>query len=353
MSDTSFTLCWQPSLSNGGSEIIEYIVEIRESKQKDFKKLGSTKGNTDISVNYLEKGHQYFFRIVARNAVGLSEPYVPDEPIVAGARLTPPSPPVNLVVKEAGSKSATIKWETPLNNGGSEIIGYVIEKKLEFMPKWEKVISIDASNLEYVLQNLKDKSDYLFRVSAENAVGVSVPATTEVVKLKSHATVPTPPTAPLEMRTIGPNALIIEWGAPESDGGAPLQGYNIAIKDTKKTMWIEIGRVSKGVQKFTIRDLQEDHDYLIRIFARNEVGLSDPLESDEPFKVLPGAEADQEEFREFTDREPTSYSISENTTSWLRDHNMDADISSYARGTLLRRDEYFFKIWYYAKQLFK
>lgn len=148
-----------------------------------------------------------------------------------------------MVVKEAGSKSATIKWETPLNNGGSEIIGYVIEKKLEFMPKWEKVISIDASNLEYVLQNLKDKSDYLFRVSAENAVGVSVPATTEVVKLKSHASmhynlkknysrsikifhflaVPTPPTAPLEMRTIGPNALIIEWGAPESDGGMKMQ----------------------------------------------------------------------------------------------------------------------------------
>lgn len=31
---------------------------------------------------------------------------------------------------------------------------------------------------------------------------------------------------------------------------------------------------------------QENHEYLIRIFARNEVGLSDPLESEEPFKVL-------------------------------------------------------------------
>lgn len=50
---------------------------------------------------------------------------------------------------------------------------------------------------------------------------------------------------------------------------------------------MEIGRVSKNTQKFTIRDLQEDHEYLIRIFARNEIGLSDPLESDEPFKVLP------------------------------------------------------------------
>lgn len=31
--------------------------------------------------------------------------------------------------------------------------------------------------------------------------------------------------------------------------------------------------------------MQENHEYLVRIFARNEVGLSDPLESDEPFLV--------------------------------------------------------------------
>lgn len=37
----------------------------------------------------------------------------------------------------------------------------------------------------------------------------------------------------------------------------------------------------------------------------------------------------------------------------MRDQNMDADIHSYARGKLLRRDEYFFRIWAYAKQLFE
>lgn len=98
---------------------------------------------------------------------------------------------------------------------------------------------------------------------------------------------PSPPTRPLEIRCIGPNAVVIEWGVPEYDGGAPIEGYNIAIKDTKKTMWIEVGRTTKALLKYTIRDLQEDHEYLIRIFARNEVGLSEPLESDEPFKVLP------------------------------------------------------------------
>lgn len=51
-------------------------------------------------------------------------------------------------------------------------------------------------------------------------------------------------------------------------------------------MWMEVGRVSATTQKFNIRDLQEDHHYLIRIYARNEVGQSEPLESDEPFKVV-------------------------------------------------------------------
>lgn len=53
-----------------------------------------------------------------------------------------------------------------------------------------------------------------------------------------------------------------------------------------------------------------------------------------------------------THTEPTGFST-ENTSSWLRDHNMDADISSYARAKLLRKDEYFFRVWYYAKSLFK
>lgn len=54
-------------------------------------------------------------------------------------------------------------------------------------------------------------------------------------------------------------------------------------------MWIEVGRVPAGVQKFHIKDLHEEHEYLIRIFARNEIGSSEPLESDEPYKVLHSA----------------------------------------------------------------
>ena len=32
---------------------------------------------------------------------------------------------------------------------------------------------------------------------------------------------------------------------------------------------------------------------------------------------------------------------------------MDADIKSYSTSSILRRDEYFFRIWYYSKKIFK
>lgn len=53
-------------------------------------------------------------------------------------------------------------------------------------------------------------------------------------------------------------------------------------------MWIEVGRVIAENQSFNIKDLQEDHEYMVRILARNEIGLSDPLESEEPYRVEHG-----------------------------------------------------------------
>lgn len=80
--------------------------------------------------------------------------------------------------------------------------------------------------------------------------------------------------------------MVTSWGTPEWDGGAPLLGYNIAIRDVTKTMWMEVGKVDD--LKYHIKDLNENHTYMIRIYARNEIGLSEPLESDEPFKVILG-----------------------------------------------------------------
>ena len=66
---------------------------------------------------------------------------------------------------------------------------------------------------------------------------------------------PSAPTAPLEVTSLGPQTIMVEWGAPESDGGAPLEGYKIAVRDARRQMWMEVGRVTAEVQKLKVQDL--------------------------------------------------------------------------------------------------
>lgn len=101
--------------------------------------------------------------------------------------LAPPGPPLNLVPKDITSRTCTLEWQPPSNDGGSEIIGYVIEKRLEYVPKWEKVVTLEHFTLTHTIENLKEKSEYVFRVFAENAIGLGIPANTEIIKLKTHA----------------------------------------------------------------------------------------------------------------------------------------------------------------------
>jgi hypothetical protein len=148
---------------------------------------------------------------------------------------------------------------------------------------------------------------------------------------------------------------MVEWGAPDSDGGAPLEGYKVAVRDAKRQMWMEVGRVDSDVQKLQVKDLAEGKEYFIRIFAKNEVGFSDPLENEEPFKVVRPAGYTGEEEKEDAkhDETPSLSFTTETMSSWMRDANMDANIQSYTKSSVLRRDEYFFRIWYYANKLFK
>lgn len=68
--------------------------------------------------------------------------------------------------------------------------GYVVEKRLATLSssiKWTRVVTLDAYCTQYCIDNLKEKSEYVFRVLAENEAGLSAPATTESIVLKTHA----------------------------------------------------------------------------------------------------------------------------------------------------------------------
>lgn len=89
MTDDSLVLSWVAPEKDGGSKIIEYIVEVRETKTTKWTKVGVSAGNcTNIMVTKLVKDKSYEFRICARNEAGAGAWLETEDKIIAGRQIS-------------------------------------------------------------------------------------------------------------------------------------------------------------------------------------------------------------------------------------------------------------------------
>ena len=77
-----------------------------------------------------------------------------------------------LGVTEVGKDSLTLTWLPPINDGGAALSAYVIEKRGPSTPHWLRVGRVKPMATSYTVTNLNQGTEYHFRVSAENSLGV-------------------------------------------------------------------------------------------------------------------------------------------------------------------------------------
>lgn len=71
--------------------------------------------------------------------------------------------------------SATVAWNPPIDDGGSPVTNYIVERCNMKMPeKWERC-SAFVRTLQYEIVDLVENNDYKFRIRAENQYGISDP----------------------------------------------------------------------------------------------------------------------------------------------------------------------------------
>ena len=84
-----------------------------------------------------------------------------------------PGPPGIPDISDIDSTKMTLTWTPPKDNGGADILGYVIEKCEHDRKRWVKAHKEDmVTDLTYVVRDLQEGFKYMFRVSAENIAGV-------------------------------------------------------------------------------------------------------------------------------------------------------------------------------------
>ena len=80
-----------------------------------------------------------------------------------------PSAPRDLGVTKTHKDYISLAWEAPEKDGGSEVTGYVIEKRDMSKTSWTNAGQCSAR--DFKVTRLTEGKSYLFRVAAENKIG--------------------------------------------------------------------------------------------------------------------------------------------------------------------------------------
>lgn len=80
-------------------------------------------------------------------------------------------------IESVSGTDVTINWKRPANDGGSDIIGYLVEKKEKKGARWIRATKAKTvTDLTLEIQGLAEEVEYEFRVTAENQAGLGEPS---------------------------------------------------------------------------------------------------------------------------------------------------------------------------------
>ena len=99
---------------------------------------------------------------------------------------TPGAPRGPLVAKNENRDTIALSWQPPLDDGGSPITGYIVDKLDIQRGGWVRAARVPGNTTAHTLSGLMVGHDYNFRVYAENKAGVGQPLDLKTpVKAKS------------------------------------------------------------------------------------------------------------------------------------------------------------------------
>ena len=274
---------------NNGSAILRYQYYVIDSTDNTFVVANNTNipnsdaSTTSFTITGLTNGVSYEVGIQAVNSVG-GAGYDPGSVTPA----THPTAPRNLRA-EAGDTQVTLRWTAPLSNGGVAIDGYEYQQKTGNAPygSWTDISGADDTTTEHIVTGLTNGTSYRFKVRAKNPTGGEGPASNEVTAVPR-----TVPTAPQSLTaTAGNGRVQLDWTAPASDGGLPINRYQYRYKagTGSFTTWANVPGSNINTTSYTVTGLTNGtlHTFEVRAATASTVGVA-ASDTATPMAVAPG-----------------------------------------------------------------
>lgn len=88
----------------------------------------------------------------------------------------PPSAPIKF--EEIHAENITLSWLPPIDDGGSKITNYTIERRVANRKSWIPVPGAPKERI-FTVESLMPGHEYVFRIRAQNKYGVGEPLDSE------------------------------------------------------------------------------------------------------------------------------------------------------------------------------
>ena len=266
----SVSLTWKPPATNGGAAITGYNVYRGTSAGgESATPVATNVSTTSFTDTGLTNGTTYYYTVAAVNSAGVSPQSGEASATPVAMQATAPSAPQSLTAT-GGSGSVSLSWATPSSNGGAPITGYDVYRGTSAGGESATPIATNVSATSFTDTGLTNGTTYYYKVAAVNAVGLS-PQSGEA-SATPQATVPS---APSGLVASGGNAsVVLSWTVPNSDGGAPITGYDVYRGTSAGGESATPVATNVTGSSFTDIGVVNGTTYYYKVAAVNAVGLS-------------------------------------------------------------------------------
>ncbi|KAK7155702.1 hypothetical protein R3I93_010373 [Phoxinus phoxinus] len=280
---------WRPPKDDGGSPLINYNLERNQIGRNSWTKIGNIPGEPHYKDTDVDHGRKYCYRIRALTAEGTSDVFETTD-IQAGTKAYP-GPPSTPKVVSAFKNCITLAWSPPTNTGGTNIVGYNMEKRKRGSNLWGQVNPPDEpiKGKQCDVKEVVEGMEYEFRVSAINFSGAGEPSTPSEFVIARDPKKPPGKVIDLKVTDSTYTSLSLSWTKPKEEAGVQdeAKGYFVELRPAENTEWGRCNSNPLISSSYTIIGLKSMAMYWVRVVATNEGGDGEPRDLDNYIIAMP------------------------------------------------------------------
>ncbi|XP_029630308.1 immunoglobulin-like and fibronectin type III domain-containing protein 1.1 isoform X3 [Salmo trutta] len=288
-SQNAIEVKWRSPKDDGGCKILNYILERQQIGRNTWKKLGPIGPEAHYKDSDVEHGRRYCYKIRADTEMGTSE-LMETEDVQAGTKAYagPPSAPK---VVSAFKDCITLTWNPPSNTGGTNILGYNMEKRKKGSNIWSPVNPADdiIKEKELGVKDVIEGMEYEFRVAAINNSGAGEFGTPSEFVFARDPKKPPGKVIDLKVTDSTYTTLSLGWTKPREEEGVEdeAKGFFVEIRPAESPEWDRCNNNPITMTSFTVKGMKSMAMYWVRVIATNDGGEGKPQELDNYILAMP------------------------------------------------------------------